>query len=129
MPLSLDLRKRVMEAVDAGEHTAVIASRFKVCQKTIYNWINLRNETEKLEPKPYNNPGHGHKILNWDAFRNFAQISQHLTLEEMVKAWKTQHHIVMSLPTMWRALKKVNYSSKKKHFITKKLMPKNEKNI
>ena len=128
MPLSIDLRKRVIAAVDAGEYIPAIATRFNVCMKTVYNWINLRNETEKLEPRPDNNRGHSHKITDYEICRKFAEEHQHCTLQEMVAAWHEKYGTTMSISTMSRALQKIGYTFKKKHFITKKQMPKNEKN-
>ena len=50
-PLSVDLRERVLAAVDAGEKIAPVARRFGVSRPTIYSWLVLREETGALEPR------------------------------------------------------------------------------
>jgi putative transposase len=51
-PLSVDLRERVLAAVDAGEMVARVARRFGVTRPTIYSWLALRDETGSLRPRP-----------------------------------------------------------------------------
>ena len=49
--LSVDLRERVLAAVDAGEMVARVARRFGVTRPTIYSWRALRDETGSLAPR------------------------------------------------------------------------------
>jgi len=39
MVLSIDLRKRVIAAVDNGMHVDEAVKVFKVCRRVIYNWL------------------------------------------------------------------------------------------
>lgn len=48
-PLSVDLRERVVEAVDAGDKIAKVARRFGVTRPTIYSWLALREQTGSLD--------------------------------------------------------------------------------
>ena len=53
-PLSNDLRKRILEAVDNNEGSRrKLAVRFKVNTATITKLLRLRRETGSLEPRPY----------------------------------------------------------------------------
>ena len=49
--LSVDLRERVLLAVDSGEKIAPVARRFGVTRPTIYSWLALREETGSLVPR------------------------------------------------------------------------------
>lgn len=50
MPLSFDLRKRVITAVDEKMHTDEAAAVFKVSRRVIYKWLELRKKTGSLAP-------------------------------------------------------------------------------
>src|SRR3954454_3664548 len=53
-PLSNDLRKRILEAVDNKEGSLrKLAARFKVNTSTITRLLRLRRETGSFEPRPH----------------------------------------------------------------------------
>jgi transposase len=53
-PLSNDLRKRILEAVDNKEGSRrKLAARFKVNTATITKLLRLRRETGSYEPRPH----------------------------------------------------------------------------
>src|SRR4051794_41211505 len=53
-PLSNDLRKRILEAVDNKEGSRrKLAARFKVNTSTITKLLRLRRETGSYEPRPH----------------------------------------------------------------------------
>src|SRR5947199_144686 len=53
-PLSNDLRKRILEAVDNNEGSRrKLAVRFKVNTATITKLLRLRRETGSIEPRPH----------------------------------------------------------------------------
>jgi transposase len=53
-PLSNDLRKRILEAVDNKEGSRrKLAVRFKVNTSTITKLLRLRRETGSIEPRPH----------------------------------------------------------------------------
>ena len=53
-PLSNDLRKRILEAVDNKEGSRrKLAARFKVNTSTITQLLRLRRETGSFEPRPH----------------------------------------------------------------------------
>ena len=53
MALSLDLRERVVAAVDAGGSVRGTAARFGVAARTVRNLSALRRETGGLSPRPH----------------------------------------------------------------------------
>ena len=116
MPLSIDLRRRVIGAVDQGMYKSKAAEIFKVSRSVIYNWLKLRIKTQSLAPKVYYQKGHSHKIKDWNQFKIFAEKNKHKTIKEMAIEWKKLTNVKVSETTIQRALEKINYTSKKKAF-------------
>ena len=117
MALSIDLRNRVITAVDNGMRITDAAKIFKVGRKAIYNWLKLRKETNSLAPKSGYQKGHSHKITDWEKFKDFAKTNQHLTSSKMAIKWEEINNIKVSDTVIQRALKKIGYTSKKNFWI------------
>lgn len=122
MAYSIDLRKRVMDAVDNGMQPTEAAKLFKVARRTIYKWIDLLKETNSLAPKEGYQKGHSHKITDWDEFEVFAESNKKCTVKVMVAKWEAQNAEKVSESVIERALKKINFTSKKKLLGTSKLV-------
>lgn len=114
MPYSVDLRGRVIGAVDSGMHIDVAAHTFKVSRRVIYNWLDLRRATNSLEPKTGYQKGHSHKITDWKLFEEFAEANKKYTSPKLIIKWKELTGIEISENVILRALKKINFTSKKK---------------
>jgi transposase len=54
MALSNDLRKRIIEASEAGQSVIEIVERFSVGRSTVYDLLKLYKETNSYEPRPHN---------------------------------------------------------------------------
>ena len=69
--LSLDLRKRVVAAVEAGASRRQAASRFGVGISSAIRWVSQLRETGELAPRrrgghrPSRIDGHGELIMGW----------------------------------------------------------------
>ena len=50
-PYSVDLRVRVMAAVDGGDSVDEVAEQFEVTARTIWSWLALRKQTGGIEPR------------------------------------------------------------------------------
>ena len=72
MPYSLDLRQRVITAVDENMHINEAVKTFKVSRRVIYEWLELRKETGSLEPKSGYQKGHSHKIREYRTYIHIA---------------------------------------------------------
>lgn len=123
MAFSLDLRERVITAVDNNMHVDEAVKIFKVSRRVIYEWLELRKETGSLAPKSGYQKGHGHKITDWDQFRLFVEEHKYCTCLQMTVEWERITGTSISESVMLRDLKKIGYTSKKKHLI----MPKQPK--
>lgn len=123
---SIDLRVRVLAAVDAGEETQEqIAKRFLVSSRWIRKLIARRAETGQIGPKP--NPG-GRKLLIQ------GEAVQTLRAAIVEKPDATLHEVREAigfggcLVTIWRAFKRLNITRKKsrcgrRNNSTRKLSP------
>ena len=113
MIFSLDLRKRVIAAVDDNMRITDVAILFKVSRRVIYEWLELREKTGSLVPNTGYQKGHSHKITDWDQFRIFAEEFKQCHAPQLIVEWKRLTNIDVSESVMYRALKKINYTSKK----------------
>lgn len=109
-PYSYDLRKKVMDALDAGGKPSAVAARFQIGKRTVHGWRKRRKETGDFHSKKLGNKGYGDKITDWDAFESFAQRHHHMTQAEMAEAWEGE----ISRQTISRALKKIGFTRKKR---------------
>lgn len=129
MIFSIDLRERVIAAVDGGIHIDKVKEIFKVSRRVIYEWLELREKTGSLAPKTGFQKGHSHKITNWDQFKEFAYANQQSTILQMIPKWETLTGIKVSRSVIQRSLKKINFTSKKKRFIMSKQIKQKENNF
>ena len=129
MAFSIDLRERVIAAVDGGMKITEAAKVFKVCRRTIYLWQDLFKKTNELAPKSGYQKGHSHKITDWDQFKTFVEKHKHCASPQMRVEWNKLTNIDVSENVMLRAIKKICYTSKKKLLVMPKQIKKNEKNF
>ncbi len=129
MLLSTDLRKRVIGAIDGGMPITEASRTYEVSRSGIYRWIRLKKKTNSLDPKSDYQNGHSHKITDWEVFKGFAEQNKERTLKEMAVEWKRVFDETVSASTIRRALKKCNYTSKKKSLGTPSQTKKQGKNI
>ncbi len=127
MAYSVDLREKVIGAVDDGMIVSEAATIFHVCEKTIYLWLDLRDKTDSFEPKTGYQKGHSHKITDWDQFEKFAKEHGKCTASQMVVKWEKLTQVKASASVMKRALKKIDYTFKKKPLAMWKPMKKSGK--
>lgn len=110
---SVDLRKRVITAVDNGLHINVAVTTFMVSRRVVYKWLQLRRETGDLQAKSGYQKGHSHKIKDWDAFTAFANKNRQCTGPQMIVKWHELTGTNMSESAMYDSLKKIGFTSKK----------------
>lgn len=117
MPYSLDLRKRVIDSINNGMNTTEAARVFNVARRTIYDWKNLQKQTGSLKAKTGYQKGHSHKIKDWEMFRRFVEANKQYQGPRMIEELEKQTGIKVSDPVLYRALKKIGYTSKKNLFL------------
>lgn len=113
---STDLRERVIGAVKQGMPQTEIAKVFAISLSSIKRYLKQWRESATLESKPI--PGRPSKKL----VPLQADLSQMLmaapdaTLEQHCQTWEQMHGIKVSISTMSRAIKRLGWTRKKRHW-------------
>jgi transposase len=111
---SLDLRQRIVAAVEAGESTKEVAERFEVSWSSVKRYYKQWRETGSLEPKP--RPGRPPKLTAEELEGLRQQVKEHndATLAEHCELLLKRRGIRLGISTMWRLIAKLEISYKKK---------------
>lgn len=113
---STDLRERVIRVAKQGMPQAEIAKMFAISLSSIKRYLKQWRETATLEAKPI--PGRPSKKLE----PLQADLSQMLaadpdaTLEQHCQTWEHMHGIKVSISTMSRAIKRLDWTRKKRRW-------------
>ena len=112
-PYSYDLRQKVIQAIELdGLKKSEASQLFNISRNTIDLWLKRRSVTGDFQALPNQPLGNGHKITNWEKFREFAKAHGDKTQAEMASLWEGQ----ISECTISRALKKIGFTKKKKTY-------------
>ena len=106
---SMDLRTRVLDAVDAGEPTAAVAARFAVSRAWVRRLAQRRRETGEVAPRvrPPNPP----KLReSHDRLRELLAAAPDRTLAEL----RAELGVAVALSTLWAAVRRLGYTLKKR---------------
>ena len=106
---SMDLRLKVLKAIERGEKKSHISRTFGISRNTIDLWLKQRDQTGSIAPKLYSRRGPAPKIEDLEAFREFAMAHGHLTQQQMADLWPTS----ISDRTMGKALRRIGFTRKK----------------
>jgi len=110
---SVDLRERLLGAIDAGLSQAEAARLFGVGTATIERWRRRQRERGTLAPRP--RPGRPRRIgpRHVAALTAQVQANPDATLAEHCARWEAAHGVRLSTATMSRALARLGWSLKK----------------
>ncbi len=112
-PLSLDLRRRIVRAVEAGSSARAAASRFEVSASAAIKLMRRVRQTGS--PAPAQVGGHRRPVLepHADLIRSLVAARPRITLAEL-RADLGEHGIqVTALSTLWLMLRRLGLSHKK----------------
>ncbi len=112
--LSLDLRQRIVRALETGDKRAHIATRFEVSQSSLYRIQQQWKSRGDLSPKK--RPGRGRALKDEElpALDTLVQQQSDPTGARLVQAWQQVSGKTIGLSTMHRALHRLNMSYKKR---------------
>ena len=112
-PYSLDLRERVLDALDGGMPRADVVRTFQVSHATIKRWLVRRATHNSLAPAP--RPGQAPRITSDHEARLRAQLVDQpdATLAEHAACWNAEHATSLSQWTLGRAIRRLNWTRKK----------------
>ena len=127
-PYSLDLRQKVVDAVDNHVGTyEEIALMFGVHVSFIYKLLRRRRETGDIAPAPHG--GGARLILDDAALEVLGEIvyeNPDATLEELRDYLRKMTRIEVSAMTIWRGLEKLGITLKKKRARPRKQIQKSK---
>lgn len=115
MPLSQDLRKRVLNAYSSGEGSIrQLAERFKVSSSFVHELLQLQKQTGSLAPRPRAG-GYPCKLdpTTLEQLRVLCLANSDSTLSELCALLEAHHARKVSVSTMHRALRKLGLTHKK----------------
>ncbi len=114
---SVDLRQRVLDALEGGMSRARAVETFHISLATIKRYLKLRRETGRIAPKP--SPGRPPKIAPQQREALEAQLREQdtATLAEHVRLWRTRQGVALSISAMSRAIKRVGWTRKKGRWV------------
>ena len=109
-----DVRERALAAVDAGHRVVDVASFFQNDPSTLHRWIWQCARTGSCRTRPRS--GRPRRIGAVDEAVLRAQVTAFpdATLAEHCVQWQGTHGVVVSVPTMGRALRRLGLTLKKR---------------
>ena len=112
-PYSVDLRVRVIEAVQGGMARAEVARVFAVSLPTIKRWLRRRGETGGLAPRPVRGPKAVKTAGLPAALPERLAARPDATLAEHCAWWREVSEREVSRATMSRAIAALGWTRKK----------------
>ncbi len=113
-PLSMDLRERVIAAIDAGQSRRAAAAQYGVAPSTAIRWDNERRSTGSFAPKPQGgdmrsrrieaHAGVIHAALEETPDITLAELCQHLS----------ERGVAASTSSLWRFFRRHGITRKKR---------------
>ena len=111
---SLDLRTRVLAAVDAGAPVVAVAERFEVGVATVRRWRRLRAATGSLAPRPRRGRPPRLGLDDDAALDALIAAAPDATLAEHCARWEQAHGRRPSPSALCRALQRRAWRRKKR---------------
>lgn len=110
---SLDLRQRIMAALDAGQSVATVADRLSVSRRSVRRYRQQWREQGTLASRP--RPGRRRKIPVKEEALLLKQVQAFpdATLREHRQRWHAQTGVWVSEATLCRALQRLALTVKK----------------
>jgi transposase len=113
-PLSKDLRKRLVSAVENGQSRRSAARRFGVAVSTAVKWVDHWRREGRLEAKPLGGDRHSHRMeAHAEEILALVEETPDITLAEIAGHLKQAHGLGVSQSTVWRLLDRHGQTFKK----------------
>lgn len=112
-PLSQDLRRRIVHAVESGSSARAAAARFEVSPSAAIKLVRRVRQTGS--PAPAQVGGHRRPVLepHADLIRSLVEGRSRITLAELRAALVEQGTQVTAISTLWLMLRRLGLSHKK----------------
>jgi len=113
-PLSLDLRQRVIDAIDAGQSCRAAAARFGIAPSAAVKWHRLWRETGSVVPRPMGGDKRTGRIeALGPAIFAMVEEAVHITLAEIAGRLALEHGERFAPSTVHRFFRRHGWTFKK----------------
>ena len=113
-PLSLDLRERLISAVDDGMTRRAAAERFGVAASTAIEWVDRWRRTGDIRPQPQGGDYRSHRIeAHAGEILRLIGETPDITLAEIAAHLDETHGLKVAQSTVWRLLDRHGMTVKK----------------
>lgn len=111
---SLDLRRRVVDAIDGGLSARGAAARFSVAVSTAITWHRLWRESGSVEPAAQGQPPGSKLDAHEDFILGLIGANKDIALHEIAERLATERAVETCAATVWHFLSKRNMTHKKR---------------
>ena len=111
---SLDLRTRVLAAIDGGMSRANAVRTFQVSLGSIKRWLRLRQTSGALVPRPRKGKPTSITTAQLPTLRFQLEQFPDASLAEHAQRWNADHATSLSQWTLGRAIRRLGWSRKKR---------------
>lgn len=113
---SIDLRERIIRAVDAGTPKSVVSRTFQVSRATVNNYLALRRDSGDIKPRPSGGDYRSQIVpAQYPALLQQWREMPDATLAEHCAAWERSQQVRVSIYVMHRAIQRADWTRKKRH--------------
>ena len=127
MPVSEDLRERVLRHVDSGKSKMSAHKLFGVSRMSIDRWLKLRERTGSLQARTSYRRGPRPHINDLAFFEEFVKRHGGCTLAQMAVSWEEETGVKLTLMPFSHALRRIGYTRKKRVSSTPSVMTRDAK--
>ena len=112
---SLELRLKVLAAVDRGIPRKEVVRTFGVAMSTLERYLSIRRQTGEIGPprSPGRTPSLTATVAQRRALWRQLEENDRATLERHCELWESKQGDRVSVPTMWRAVRKLGWTKKR----------------
>ncbi len=113
-PLSLDLRERLISAVEDGMSRRAAAARFGIAASTAIKWVDQWCRTGDVRPRPQGGDYRSHRVeAHADEVLALIAETPDITLGEIALHLEETHGLTVAPSTVWRLLDRHGMTFKK----------------
>ena len=111
---STDLRERAVQAVEAGMSRQAAVRVFGMSLSTLKRLLKQRREAGHVRPKPQPGPRFSISVQQQAALAVQLHQAADATLEQHCQQWQEKQGMAVSISTMRRAIRRMNWTRKKR---------------
>lgn len=113
-PYSMDLRERVVGAIEGGLSTRAAAARFSIGVATAGSWARLKRATGEVRPAKQGKPKGSVLDAHADFILGMIKEVPDTTLDEMVERLREERAVTVVRTAVWKFLDRREQTHKKR---------------